>query len=128
MKRQVGQFAFAGVLGFVVDTAVLYLALALGLGYFAGRAVSFLCAVYATWQVNRRLAFAATRRESAWQEWWHYLAAMALGGIVNYAAYSAVVLLAPANPIKPVVAVAAGSAAGMLVNFISAKFWVFRAR
>jgi putative flippase GtrA len=128
VKRQAALFAAAGVVGFMVDTAVLYTALWAGLGYFAGRVVSFLCAVFATWQCNRRFAFSAGRRESAWEEWWHYLAAMALGGVVNYVAYSAVVLFAPLGPLTPVAAVAAGSAAGMLVNFASARFWVFRAR
>lgn len=126
MKRQVTQFALAGVFGFAVDAVVLYLALWLGLGYFFGRAVSFLSAVYATWQVNRRFAFAAGRRESAWREWWRYLAAMSLGGVVNYAAYGAVVVLGPKVALTPLLAVAAGSVAGMLVNFASAKFWVFR--
>ncbi|QWT18721.1 GtrA family protein [Bacillus sp. NP157] len=126
MKRQVLQFAAAGVLGFLVDTGVLYGMLWLGLGYFLGRAISFLCAVFATWQVNRRFAFVDGRRRSAWQEWWHYLAAMAVGGVVNYAAYSAVVLLAPHARMTPLLAVAAGSAAGMVVNFASAKLWVFR--
>lgn len=48
MRRQVIRFVIAGVVGFVVDAGILCLALAVGLGYFAGRAVSFLCAVWAT--------------------------------------------------------------------------------
>ena len=48
MQRQLVRFVFAGGIGFVADTAVLYLMLWLGLGYFAGRAVSFLCAVWVT--------------------------------------------------------------------------------
>lgn len=128
MRWQAIQFAAAGVLGFLVDTAVLYTALWAGLGYFAGRVVSFLCAVAVTWQCNRRLAFKATRRASAWEEWWHYLAAMAVGGLVNYLAYTAVVLYTPRGATTPLLAVAAGSLAGMLVNFASAKLWVFRSR
>ncbi|QDE38487.1 GtrA family protein [Luteibacter pinisoli] len=128
MKRQAIQFAAAGVLGFLIDTGVLYVALWAGLGYYAGRAVSFLCAVFATWQANRRFAFAEGRRESVWLEWWHYLAAMSLGGVVNYLAYTVVVLRAPSSQLTPLFAVAAGSLAGMVVNFISARFWVFRGR
>ncbi|SDH63942.1 GtrA family protein [Paraburkholderia phenazinium] len=128
MHRQVLQFVIAGVVGFVVDAGILYLTLALGLGYFAGRAVSFLCAVWATWQINRRYTFAAARTESAWVEWWRYLAAMSVGGVVNYCAYSATVLTLKGIPFLPVVAVAVGSLAGMVVNFASAKLWVFKQR
>ncbi|UPG95340.1 GtrA family protein [Luteibacter aegosomatissinici] len=128
MRRQAILFSVAGVVGFVVDATVLYIALWMGLGYFAGRVVSFLLAVFATWQVNRRFAFADSRQRSAWREWWHYLAAMSLGGVVNYLAYSAVVVFMPPAGVKPLLAVAAGSAAGMLVNFAGAKFWVFRPR
>ncbi|MGN6481769.1 GtrA family protein [Luteibacter sp.] len=126
MTRQFLQFAAAGVLGFVVDASVLYLTLWVGIGYFAGRLVSFLTAVFATWQVNRRFAFAHGRRSSTWAEWWQYLAAMTLGGVINYAAYSAVIMTSPHGKLTPLVAVAAGSGVGMLVNFLSARFWVFR--
>lgn len=128
MRGQLVGFLIAGTVGFLVDAGVLYLALAAGLGYFAGRAVSFLCAVWITWQLNRCFAFRRSRRESAWREWWRYLAAMSAGGLVNYGAYSATVLHFERMPLLALVAVAAGSIAGMIVNFASAKLWVFRRR
>lgn len=126
MKRQLVRFAIAGVVGFVVDAGVLYLALWMGLGYFAGRAVSFLCAVVTTWLINRTYTFHGHRERSIVAEFGHYLVAMALGGIVNYAVYSAVVVSAPKGALTPLLAVAAGVAAGMSINFVSARFWVFR--
>jgi putative flippase GtrA len=102
--------------------------LALGAGYFAGRAVSFVAAVWSTWQINRRFTFVQRSDKSAWVEWWHYLFAMLGGGAVNYAAYSAAVLLLPKSALLPLIAVAIGSLAGMTVNFVSAKLWVFKAR
>jgi putative flippase GtrA len=50
------------------------------------------------------------------------------GGVVNYAAYSATVLLLPKSALLPLIGVAVGSLAGMTVNFVSAKLWVFKAR
>ena len=122
------RFAFAGVAGLVVDVAVLYLALALGLGFYAGRVVSFLCAVFATWQINRRYTFAAGDAPTAslWREWWRYLMAMLGGGLVNYCAYSALIAIGPRVTLWPMLAVAAGSLAGMAVNFASAKLFVFK--
>ena len=128
MRRELVRFVIAGVFGFVVDAGVLYIALAAGLGYFAGRAVSFLCAVWATWQINRRYTFTSNQEDSAWAEWWRYLAAMSAGGFVNYGAYSATVLTLKGLPFLPIVAVAAGSLAGMVVNFATAKLWVFKQR
>lgn len=126
MQRQLVRFLFAGGIGFLVDTAVLYLMLGLNLGYFVGRAISFLCAVWATWQLNRRFTFASSRNQSAWAEWLRYLAAMSVGGCVNYAAYSGLVSMLRPAPWLPLLAVAAGSIAGLLVNFATAKWWVFK--
>ncbi|CAG9264721.1 GtrA family protein [Paraburkholderia unamae] len=128
MRTQVLRFAVAGTVGFLVDAGVLWLALRLGSGYFVGRAASFLAAVWVTWQINRRFTFATHRSGSVWHEWWRYLAAMSAGGCVNYAAYCAVVLLLPRAGFVPFLGVAAGSVAGLGVNFASARWWVFRHR
>ncbi|MGN6233930.1 MAG: GtrA family protein [Trinickia sp.] len=126
MRHQLVRFLFAGCVGFLVDTTVLYLTLWLGFGYFVGRAISFLCAVWATWQLNRRYTFSSARNESVWAEWTRYLAAMSVGGAVNYAAYSVVVSALRPAPWLPILAVAAGSIAGLAVNFATAKWWVFK--
>lgn len=123
---QVVRFGLAGVAGLLVDVGVLYLMLALGLDHYSGRLLSFLAAVWATWQLNRRYTFAATD-DTLWRQWWRYLLAMTGGGLVNYAAYSAILLMAPSQPRwLPLLAVAGGSLAGMAVNFLSAKLLVFR--
>lgn len=123
---EVLRFGVAGVAGLVADVAVLYAVLALGLGPFAGRAVSFLCAVWVTFTLNRRFTFRSGAAADIWVEWWRYLAAMLLGGAVNYGVYTAVILLLPRTSILPFLAVAAGSVGGMGVNFVSAKFFAFR--
>ena len=97
---------------------------------------SFLCAVFATWRINRRYTFggvcAGARADanaaagSSWREWWRYLAAMLGGGLVNYAAYGAVIGFGPHVAWLPMAAVAIGSLAGMAVNFAGAKFFVFK--
>lgn len=120
------RFAIAGGIGFVVDIAVLYLAMAAGTNFYLGRGISFICAVFATWQVNRNLAFKASGSLSLWQEWWRYLLAMLGGGGVNYLCSAIAVALLPPGALTPMLGVAIGSVAGMSVNFISAKLFVFR--
>jgi putative flippase GtrA len=131
IRREALRFAVAGVAGLGADVALLYLALALGLGWYAGRVLSFLGAVWLTWQINRRYTFQGRRDGSPWREWWRYLAAMSGGGLVNYAVYSgALWLLRGWTPLPPVLlpllAVGCGSLAGMVLNFVSAKFFVFQ--
>lgn len=127
MLSQFARFAVAGTVGFLVDAGILALGMAFGLGYFVGRAVSFLCAVFVTWQINRRFSFRSHQR-ATWLEWWRYLAAASLGGLVNYLAYTVVVLNVDPRPWLPTAAVAVGSIAGMAVNFATAKWWVFKHR
>jgi putative flippase GtrA len=124
---QFARFAVAGAAGFVADASVLALGMALGLGCFAGRAVSFVCAVFVTWRINRRYSF-GIRTRSSWAEWWRYLAAASVGGCVNYAVYTAAVLNAAPRPWLATAAVGAGSIAGMAVNFSTARWWVFKHR
>lgn len=130
-RREALRFAAAGVAGLAADVLLLYLALALGLGWYFGRALSFLGAVWVTWRLNRRYTFDVAGAASSWMEWWRYLLAMAGGGLVNYAVYSAAVWLLRDWPLLPALllaplAVAAGSLAGMVLNFASAKFFVFQ--
>jgi putative flippase GtrA len=125
MQRQLLWFAVAGIAGLLVDAGILYLAIGVGLGYFGGRAVSFLCSVWVTWQINRRFTFSSKPGESAWQEWWRYLTGMSGGGVVNYAAYGLSIMLLEHRAFSPIFAVTIGSLAGMAVNFVAAKWWVF---
>ncbi|MYM28614.1 GtrA family protein [Duganella sp. CY15W] len=127
MSKLAGQllrFAVTGVIGFGADVAVLYCALALGCGPYLGRLLSFLAAVYVTWRINRRYTF--TSSGSPWREWWRYLGAMSGGALLNLGAYTLTLWLLPPAAWLPALGVAIGSLAGMALNFLSAKFFVFK--
>jgi putative flippase GtrA len=110
------RFAVVGALGFVVDSGVLYAGLALGLTLYSGRIASYLAAASFNWYLNRRFTFASTDRQLL-REWARYLLANAVGGGVNLATYVALVTTVPAVARMPVLAVAAGSIAGLIFNF-----------
>ncbi|WP_244826068.1 GtrA family protein [Caballeronia sp. TF1N1] len=126
MPRQFLRFAVAGGIGFFVDSGVLYLALALGAGPRVGRIISFLCAAFVTWQINRRTTFERVEGKSALREWFDYLLAMSFGGVLNYASYMLTLHVLPPQAFAPLAAVAVGSIVGMSVNFATAKLWVYR--
>jgi putative flippase GtrA len=125
------RFAIVGTLGFVVDAGVLALVLQSGLaGFHAGRCLSFLAAASFTWALNRRFTFAdrAASRGSRGAQWARYVAAMSAGAAVNYAVYALVLAWAGYTALIAPFAVAAGSIAGLGVNFSAARWFVFAAR
>ncbi|WPB56349.1 GtrA family protein [Xylophilus sp. GOD-11R] len=121
-RQQILRFALVGAAGFLVDAAVLY-AVADRAGWYAGRLLSFWAAASLTWLLNRRFTFASARGPAA-AEYGRYLLAMLGGAAVNYAVYVAMLQ----SPLAPIFAVAAGSIAGMAVNYTSARKLVFRDR
>jgi putative flippase GtrA len=88
--RRAGWFALAGGTGFAVDFVVLAVALASGLGPFAGRAPSFAAAVMATYLINANLTFEASDRIGV-RSLAAYVATSAGGLAVNIAVYAALV-------------------------------------
>ena len=129
LRESTGQFlrfAVVGVLAFLVDASVLQAALALGLDPYSGRVASYLCAATAAWAMNRRYTFRVPEREGLAGEWLAYLAANAIGGLVNYGTYVLALWLSGAVRTWPVLGVAAGSVAGLAFNFVVNKYWVFR--
>ena len=131
-QRQFLTFGLVGVLGFLVDVSVLYL-LESWLGWYLARIFSFLSAATATWWFNRRYTFLRNdlNRPSSsgavFQEYLHYLSTMLLGGAVNYAVYAATVRWLHLSG-AAFIGVALGSCAGLVLNYLSAKFWVFRSK
>ncbi len=120
------RFALVGTFGFIVDTLVLYILLWCSLSYSVSRLVSFICAAWVTWRINRYFTFAPTTHQSVLREWLKYLLAMSGGGLINFSAYYLIVSSFSNHILLPALAVGVGSMVGMTFNFISAKLWVFR--
>lgn len=125
--RQLGMFGVGGAVGFIVDAGILQL-LVLGLAWdrYSGRLISFVFAATATWIFNRHFTFHGPRRHSLFGEWTRYVIAMSGGFACNYAAYSALVYFFNLDGRDLIAAVAAGSVAGMGVNFVGSRYWVYR--
>lgn len=119
------RFALVGAAGFVVDSACLMIALGLGANFLEGRAISYLTAATFTWSLNRCWTFDITSESYFWQ-WVKFISANAVGGMINYCVYAILMIAVPAHFVGfPVLAVAVGSGAGLLVNFTLSKRFVF---
>jgi putative flippase GtrA len=124
--RELILFGIVGVIGFFADTGVLYL-LKSTLGLYYARIISFITAVAVTWILNRNITFKQRVSSlSLSREFSHYFGMMLGGGFVNYLTYALLVYFFEHVAHEPIWGVAAGSLAGMAVNFLLARFFIFR--
>ena len=124
------RFAVIGALGMPVDAGILWLMThRAGLDPYSGRIVSWLCAATFTWTGNRYFTFRATRARGlsgTLREWMRFLAANAVGGLVNVGLYSTLVRFAPPPINNLYVALVLGVLAGLVFNFTLSKKMVFK--
>jgi putative flippase GtrA len=125
------RFCCAGGLGFVIDFTVLKTVVHLGLNPIGARCVSFSVAVVATWLVNRAWTFKAHPTPGGGaliREFAGYLAVQSVGFAANFSVYTAMVVGIPALNGRLLPPAVAGTAVGMVVNYLGAKHLVFRRR
>ena len=127
VTRQFVLFAIIGTAGFVVDSAVLLAAIKLGhYGPYLSRLFSYLAAATFTWAANRRFTFPAAQRSGRAAQWARFVATNAVGGAANLGTYAWLIAHVPTVAHWPVLGVAAGSLAGLLINFSLSRSLVFR--
>ncbi len=124
LARQLISFGGIGTLGFIIDAAVFTGANLFLQNLYLSRLVSYLAAASSNWILNRKFTFKASDRSPV-QEWGRFLLLQTAGGAVNYGVYALLVTAYPFFASHPIAAIAVGSVAGMGVNFLTAKFFVF---
>jgi putative flippase GtrA len=126
LPSQFLRFGIVGTIGFIADASMLTFLLSVtGLGFYLGRLVSFLFAASITWALNRYYTFRDRSKRGRMRQWGRFVLVNTGGGLVNYGVYSALILGDDLFRDWPVLAVAAGSIAGLMVNFLGSKFLVF---
>lgn len=129
LSGEVARFGVVGAVGFAVDAGVLTLGLLAGAGPWLGRVVSYVAAATATFALNRRWTFRnADRSRPVAQDWGLFLVVNLVGFACNYGIYAALISGVPMMRELPILAVAAGSLAGMVGNFMLSRRYVFRGR
>ncbi len=124
MSRSLIRFALVGTAGFLVDAATLKLLLHLGVDFYSGRLLSFFVAVTFTWYLNRIYTF-QSRDPRLLREWFRFVSANGVGGILNYTTYALLVAAFVWFRNSPVAAVAVGSIVGLVSNFLLSHHVVF---
>ena len=126
LRRHFLHFCIAGTLGFLVDAGVVQLLVSLtDVGPYLARVFSVALAILTTFTYNRTITFHERRSGNIAGEFGRYLLGNAAGLSVNYGTYAPVVAASATAQAWPVLAVAVGSIAGMAVNFLAARHFVF---
>jgi putative flippase GtrA len=131
IAEQVPAFAAIGVIGYFVDAGITYMcAKYLGLSPELARPPGFILATIVNYVLNRTITFRHSRAP-LFRAFLRYCGVASVGLAVNYAVYSACVVLAPRIGIAVTPAilplfVAAGSAVAMFVTFVGFRFFAFR--
>ena len=95
---QILKFGTVGMIGFAVDSGLLYLLMHLDLGPLVSRAISILAAMLTTWFINRNWSFGRSRLPW-YRELATYVTVAGMVGLVNYSLYALILkFVAGATP------------------------------
>jgi putative flippase GtrA len=118
--RLIGQFlrfGVVGTVGFFIDTSTVY-SLRSTIGLYAAGIAGYLTAATGNWVLNRIWTFRDSPDSGpAWRQWLLFLAANFVGFVLNRGTYVVLIAFSLLCDTYPVLAIAAGSIAGMFVNF-----------
>ncbi len=119
------KFGVVGVIGFLIDTTVVY-SLRASLGLYGAGAVSYVVAATGNWVLNRVWTFRGRSTGKMHHQWALFLTTNLLGFTLNRGTYALLVTFSALCAAQPVYAVAAGAVAGMFLNFRLSRTVVFR--
>lgn len=125
--RQFSRFFLVGLIAFSADAIILQgLVSFTDWGPYWARLPSALTALMISWWFNRRFTFTLEKGKSALHSLTTYIATVALSTTMNLLIYGNLIAGFSLFTHYPVLALVVASIAGFLVNFVLAKYWVFR--
>ncbi len=119
------RFGVVGTIGFLIDTATVY-AVRHALGLYGAGLAGYVVAATGNWALNRLWTFRGAGSGPAHRQWALFMVANLGGFVLNRGTYALLVTFVAAAARQPVIAIAAGAVAGLLVNFILSRRVVFR--
>lgn len=125
MVAQFARFGVVGLVGLVIDTATVY-GLRHSLGLYGAGMAAYVVAATVNWMLNRNWTFRGQGSGPAHLQWGMFMITNLAGFVLNRGTYAILVTFVAAAASQPVIATAAGSIAGMFVNFSLSRRLVFR--
>lgn len=125
-SRELRSFAVVGSIGFAIDAALLtLLTQCAGWTPLHARIPSFLLAVAVTWLLNRRYTFRGRGLQRRSLEGFFYLSIQLCGALLNFGMFSLCVQNFPHLSRMPVVPLAFGALAALLLNFSASNIMLY---
>jgi putative flippase GtrA len=125
MIAQFARFGVVGVSGLIIDTTTVY-GLRHALGLYGAGLVAYATSATWNWVLNRLWTFRGRGSGPAHRQWGMFMITNLAGFVLNRGTYAILVTFVAAAARQPVIATAAGSMAGMFVNFNLSRRLVFR--
>lgn len=125
MAAQFMRFGVVGVSGLIIDTATVY-GTRHSLGLYGAGLIAYVTSATWNWVLNRKWTFRGKGSGSAHRQWGMFMVTNLAGFVLNRGTYAILVTFVAAAADQPVIATAAGSMAGMFVNFSLSRRLVFR--
>jgi putative flippase GtrA len=119
------RFGAVGVIGFLLDTAIVY-ALRASVGLYIAGLLSYCVVASINWLLNRVWTFRGQGSGPMHRQWALFLLTNLIGLVLNRGTYALLIAFVPLCAAEPVFAVAAGAVAGMFANFGLSRSIVFR--
>lgn len=117
------RFAVVGAIAFVLTGAILFALMRVGVPAWIAQVPAIAAGLVTTYVLNRSFTFRATEDASP-AEFARYVATSATGAAVNYLTF----LLMIGIGLSPFIALVAGTATGMVTNFLGYQVYVFSRR
>jgi putative flippase GtrA len=121
------KFSLVGGVAFASDAAVLQMMLnTFEIGPLIARIPSATVAIIITWLFNRSYTFSSTKNSEVVKSFLAHLSATSIGFSINIGLYTLLLIVFEYRNIHPLVALSIASAIGLFINFLLAKYWVFK--
>ena len=124
MSESFIRFGIVGTMGFMWDTGTVYSLRNFTNLYVAG-IFGFFVAATANWALNRLWTFRFHTHAAPHIQWAKFLAANAIGFVFNRGAFFTLISISALCAQQPVLAIVAGSIAGLCFNYFLSKRLVF---
>jgi len=121
-------FGAVGVVGFLVDVALLRIGVALHMSGWLARAISLFCGMQATFLVNGLLVFRRLTWTTVPRQWISYMATNGFGNLCNYWLFVTLISLHRGLASNYYVAMCAGGCTAWAINYSLTRLFVFGRR
>ncbi len=120
------RYLLVGGLGFIVDAALLELFIFCDLSVYAARGLSMTLAIGVTYLLHKNFTFTdAVQPAKTHQQAAAFVACQLFAAAINYGVFCTLLALLPGGFIARMFSLCCGVAAGLAVNFVLLRFFVF---